>query len=146
MSNKKTMRCVACGKGTVRPLAKAGRRMRYKTMMVEVPGELAIPTCDACGEEWFDETTAEEVDDALGAAYRRLLHRKFTEALADLTPTISQRQLEALLGLSQGDLSHLRSGQYDPSPHLVADLALLARDPARRVHDLQEFWEEKKAG
>ena len=46
----KTIRCVQCGKGAVRPVARAGRREFYKTMDVSVPKEFAIPTCDSCGD------------------------------------------------------------------------------------------------
>ena len=35
----KRLRCAQCGKGTIRPVACAGRREWYKTMEVEVPAE-----------------------------------------------------------------------------------------------------------
>ena len=58
---------------------------------------------------------------------------------------ISQRQLERLLGLSQGYLSRLRSGAGNPSPELVSHLALLAKDPSTRLSELQRYWAEPEA-
>lgn len=55
----------------MRPLAKAGRQMRHKTMMLELPANVEVPTCDCCGAEWFDDTTAREVDKAFEGIYRR---------------------------------------------------------------------------
>ena len=52
-----------------------------------------------------------------------------SRALADLSPRISQRELERLLGLSQGYLSRIYHGHQEPSAQLVVLLALLAQDP-----------------
>ncbi len=61
-------RCVECGVGTVRPLAIAGRRMPYWHLIVEVPEDLLIPTCDHCKAEWIDGPTADALDRALSRA------------------------------------------------------------------------------
>jgi hypothetical protein len=135
-------RCHACGTGRVRPLARPGRRVRYKTIAaLEVPPEVAVPTCDACGTEWMTESTARQVDAALAAVYRRVLHDQARKALATLTRHVTQRRLEELLGLSQGYLSKIRSGDRTPSPEFVGHLALLARDPEPRLRELQDLWE-----
>jgi len=140
MKKRKGFRCVECGEGTVLPLAKAGRLTRHRTMRLEVPSDLEIPTCDRCGTEWYDDTTARTVDEALEGIYRRELRERVRAALDVLTGHVSQRQLERMLGLSHGYLSKLRSGACDPSPELVGNLALLAHDPARRLRELGEFW------
>jgi hypothetical protein len=126
----------------VHDVAKPGRRVRYKTMAaLEVPAEVAIPTCDNCATEWLDEATARAVDDALEARYRAILHVQAAEALAALGRHTTQKRLEGLLGLSHGYLSKIRSGERSPSPELVGHLVLLARDPRRRLHELEELWE-----
>jgi hypothetical protein len=50
--------------------------------------------------------------------------------------------LEILLGLSLGYLSRLLGGTANPSPHLVAALLLLAKDPEQRLAELRRGWAE----
>lgn len=70
-----TYRCLSCGEGVVRPFAKSGRRTPYKEIMLEVPADLEIPTCDRCDEEWYDDTTMDAVNTVLEDVYRRYLYR-----------------------------------------------------------------------
>lgn len=140
MKKRKEFRCAECGEGRVRPLAKAGRHTRHKTMTLELPAEVEIPTCDKCGAEWFDDTTAREVDEALEGIYRHELRERVRAAIDKLTEHVSQRKMERMLGLSHGYLSKLRNGTCDPSPELVGNLALLAHDPEKRIRELGEYW------
>lgn len=140
MKKRKEFRCVECGEGRVRPLAKAGRQTRHKTMTLELPADLEVPTCDRCGAEWYDDTTAREVDEALEGIYRHELRERVRAAIDTLTEHVSQRKMERMLGLSHGYLSKLRNGAVDPSPELVGNLALLARDPKKRIRELIEYW------
>jgi hypothetical protein len=112
---------------------------------LEIPAEVKIPTCDRCGAEWLDHATARAIDRSLERVYREELRDRFRRAIDAIVKHVSQRKLEALLGLSQGYLSKLRAGDRDPSPELVSDLALLARDPARRVRELEQFWSTSAA-
>jgi hypothetical protein len=135
-------RCRSCGTGHIRPLARPGRRIRYKAVAsLEVPAGLAIPTCDRCGVEWLTESTARAIDAALEGAYRRVLHHQACKAIDALATHVALRRLEELLGLSHGYLSKLRGGDRVPSAELVGHLALLARDPRRRLRELEELWE-----
>jgi hypothetical protein len=71
------------------------------------------------------------------------LRARARAALLSLCPQyLSMRELERLLGVSQGYLCRLSvpHGVAVPSPALVAMLALLARDPAR-IDELREMWE-----
>jgi transcriptional regulator with XRE-family HTH domain len=61
-------------------------------------------------------------------------------AIDILSHHISQRQLEELLGLSQGYLSRLRARVSNPSAELVANLAMLCQDPPTRLLELERFW------
>lgn len=63
-------------------------------------------------------------------------------AIDKLMEYTSQRQLEQLLGLSQGYLSRLRSGAGNPSPELVSHLALIAMDPSAHLTELRRYWAE----
>jgi hypothetical protein len=143
MSEFKPRRCRECGEGTIRPLAKKGRRMPFRNMTaLAVPSTLAIPTCDNCGNEFIDPKTAEAIDEALQGAYADELHKRLVAAV-DLilkTTEIPQRRLEQLLGLSVGYISRLRAGRGDASAQVVSALALLAQDPKRRLKELDQLW------
>jgi hypothetical protein len=141
----KRFRCIVCGKGTVRPQARPGRRVFYKTMKVELPADLQIPACDNCGEEWINGSDAKRVDAAAEAAYSTALRAMAGEQLARLADAdVEQKRVEQALGLSQGYLSHVKAGRKDPSAMLVSELVLLAKDPRHRLQELEEFWKQRR--
>lgn len=137
----KSFRCVGCGTGTVRPVARAGRRQRYKMVELVLPAKVKVPTCDKCGAEYLSDASAAAEDTALEPLYRGELCRRARQAIEQLRPHITEADLERLLGLSRGYLSRLRAGQRDPSAELVALLALLAKNPRRRVTELRRTWD-----
>lgn len=141
----KFFRCVECGLGKVRPLARPGRTMRYRTMMLEIPADLLIPTCDHCGEEWIDESTSRLLDRALEGEYRVRLALVARQSLEILSSHTTLKELEQLLGLSHGYLSKVGSGQRNPSPELASHLALLATDPAARLSEVRSLWKNAAA-
>jgi Peptidyl-tRNA hydrolase PTH2 len=65
MNEFKLRRCRECGEGTIRAIAKPGRMTPFRNVTISVPDTLAIPTCDHCGNEFIDASTAEALD-ALG--------------------------------------------------------------------------------
>ena len=142
MSEFKPRHCRECGEGTIRPLAKAGRRMPFRNMSaLAVPSKLAIPTCDHCVNEWIDPKTAAALDEPLQGAYAEELHKRLDTALEQiLTLGIPQRRIEQLLGLSVGYLSRLRRRRGDASAQVVSALVLLAGDPKRRMKELDQLW------
>jgi hypothetical protein len=107
---------------------------------LEIPAQIQIPTCDNCGAEWLDDATARTVDSALEEIYRSELTRIAQEAIERIAEIVPQRRVEELLGLSQGYLSKLRSGDRSPSPELVSHLALIARDPVARLQEIETLW------
>lgn len=141
MSEFKPRRCVECGEGTVRLLAKAGRRMPFRNMAaVTVPADFQIPTCDRCGAERIDGPTSEALDVVLEGAYSQELSNRLARSLERvLSYGVTQRRLEQLLGLSQGYLSRLKTERGDGSAQIVATLALLAED-RRRLDELNRLW------
>ena len=137
----KQRQCGECGNGKVRKVRRTGRFARYKTMQqIEIPEIFEIPTCDACGAEWLDQKTANALDDVLAAIYRKELSHRAQEAIEKIARRRPQRRIEELLGLSQGYLSKLKSGDRDPSAELVSQLALIAREPEKRLKELEEYW------
>ena len=110
-------------------------------MEVAVPSDFAIPTCEACGEEWLNESQSKVLDAALEQAYGDELSRLAAEQLAKLIDAgIEQKRIEHALGLSHGYLSHVKAGRNAPSPMLVAELVLLFNDADRRLKELEDFW------
>jgi hypothetical protein len=107
-----------------------------------IPDDFPIPTCSRCRTEVLDAETRAALAPILGEEYRRALRRRVRRAIDTLSQHISQRRLELLLGLSQGYLSRLRSGAGNPSPELVSHLALIAKDPAVRLLELERYWAE----
>jgi hypothetical protein len=107
---------------------------------LKVPTNIPIPTCRQCHAEYIDAETAQVLEEALRNAYRDELRLRARQAIDIITCHISQRQLEFLLGISQGYLSRLRAGSGNPSPELISHLALIAHDPEVRLEELRRFW------
>lgn len=134
------MRCPACDVGLVVPVAMDGRSWRYRNIPdLPLPPDLAIPTCNHCGEWLIDFELAGRLDRALEPEFVRQLQQKTSEALELISESgIRQRELEPLLGLSAGYLSKIKRGK-DSSPQLVATLMLLATEPGL-VEKLKRLW------
>ncbi len=133
--------CAECGERAVAPHAAAGRTSPWKQFpSLPVSAEVQIPTCSKCGAEWIDRKTAATLDAVLERAAADRLTKVAREALAVLGASMSQRDLEAELGLSAGYLSKVKHGKETPSAQLVALLALLAARPAR-LDQLTHVWE-----
>jgi hypothetical protein len=117
-----------------------GRRTPFRNFpALEIPALLAIPTCSTCGAEWIDRETARKLDEALAAQGAALLADVARQAIEALSATMSQRELEAKLGLSAAYLSKVRHGKEAPSAQLVALLSLLAARPAR-IEEVERVW------
>ena len=131
-----TMKCHNCNAGQVQPLAAAGRTARYKNIEVTVPADLAVLTCDHCGEEWITPEDAKRIDTALEQVYRAELLRRARAVLPD--PKDAPR-VERDLGLSPGYLSRIRKGVRVPSSDLVTLLALIRERPGL-LKNIEAFW------
>ncbi len=132
--------CGDCGTRAVEPLAVSGRRSPFRNFpALEIPAALAIPTCTNCGAEWIDRQTAEKLDAALAEQGSHVLAQVARQAIESLGATMSQRELEAAVGLSAAYLSKLRHGKESPSAPLVALLVLLAARPAR-LEEVKRVW------
>jgi transcriptional regulator with XRE-family HTH domain len=73
--------------------------------------------------------------------YRETLRRLVQRSIEELTQQVEQRLVERLLGLSEGYISKLKRGEREPSADLAAHLATLARNPKKRLRELEETWE-----
>ncbi len=133
-------KCRECGKGMIRLVREPGRTWPYKRLMLEIPAEFAIPTCDHCGEQYLDPERADSLDDVLAVQYREYLSSLFERAVTILSEYRSQRALERLLGLSQGYLSKIRARAKVPSESLVTQVVLIAKEPEERLREVETTW------
>lgn len=143
--NSVVRRCHECGVGQVRPLARAGRRTRYKTMELEIPKQVEIPTCDNCGAEWMDRQVVRAIDQALESAYREALRALWGEVMQKITTHTSMRRVEQALGLSEGYLSKVTNGRSEPSAELISHLGLIAKDVEPRLREISGLWRRAPA-
>lgn len=134
--------CKKCGARSVIQKDCSGRTVRYRNIAaLAIPAEVSIPVCTRCHASHADTSTQAEL---LSREYRAALRCRAQVTIKRLSQYVTQRKLEALLGMSQGYLSRLRSGAGTPSPELVSLLALLAQDPKTRIQELELYWNEER--
>ena len=142
-------RCLRCNSVSVRPRKGVGRTRPYRVLAtLPIPDDFEIPTCQHCGAEYSDASMERALDQVLAAVYLDSLQTLAKESIRKLTERdaetkrrfISQRQLELVLGLSQGYLSRLLSGHGKPSTPLVLLLGLLSLSPERNRREVRRFW------
>lgn len=138
--------CLRCCSQTVRSHAKPGRTARWLILPAVAVPALEISSCSRCGCEYPTPEQRANLDRELTASGRAILRKSAADAIRALSPAISQRRLELLLGLSQGYLSRLlgsrRTRTHTPSPTLVALLALLASEPTL-LRWIERYWVEQ---
>jgi len=134
-------KCIRCGAKSVKPRTGVGRTTRFRTMpTMPIPSDLLIPACGRCKSEYLDEAKSAALIPQLQEAFLIDLRIRARVAVDILSHHVSQRKLEQMIGLSQGYLSRLRAGASNPSPELIAHLAMLCQDPPTRLFELERFW------
>ena len=134
--------CLRCGGHTVRLVQRQARTVSYRVFAaLPLPADLPIPTCTRCRAECLDLDTTQRLHELLPRLYQAELRRLAGQELRVLSPCISQRQLELLLGLAQGYLSRLLAQAGNPSSPLVLLLGLIAKDPQSRLREVQAYWQ-----
>jgi transcriptional regulator with XRE-family HTH domain len=88
----------------------------------------------------MDDDVAESIDRAMEPLYRARLREMVTRAIEALGRVISQSELERKLGMAQGYLTKLKNGHRSPSPEIALQLAMLARQPAKRLKEIDDIW------
>jgi NMD protein affecting ribosome stability and mRNA decay len=145
MSGEKMRRCFQCGARAVRPVAKAGRMTKYRSMELEIPSTLEIPTCAECGSQWFDSKTDAALETALEALYQERLKDRLDGYLDKiLGEGITQATLERSLGVSTGYISKLRRHERNPGSELVVLLRLLSTDPEKMIRKAADVFAAEK--
>ncbi len=104
-----------------------------------IPEDLLIPACGRCQSEYLDEEMSAALGPQLQEVYLACLRTRVRIAIDILSMHVSQCRLERMMGMSQRYFSRLRAGSRNPSPELVSHLALLCRDPPKRLEELAKF-------
>jgi len=138
-------RCSCCRGHTVRLRQRPGRTISYRTFpALPLPASLPIHACSRCGAEYPERQDGRELDRVLEKLFQAELRRLAEREIRALTAHVSQRNLERLMGLSQGYLCRLAAKAGNPAPPLVLLLALLAKDPEMRLRELANYWREPR--
>ena len=126
----------------MRPVQRPARTVSYRVFAaLPLPADLPIPTCSRCHAECLDPETTGRLHEILPRLYEAELRRLAGKELRAISPFISQRQLELLLGLAQGYLSRLLAQAGNPSSPLVLLLGLIAKEPQARLAEVQAYWQ-----
>ena len=132
-------KCLKCGAKAVRPRQRARRTMRYRNLAaLPIPEDFPIPTCGRCAAEYLSPATCDHLAPLLLSSYQAALRAAGAILVTAATADISQRKLEAVLGVSQGYLSGIKSGKRQPSSAFVALLYLAAQPGA--IAGLERFF------
>lgn len=129
--------CTTCGKLAVKDRARRGRFTVFMHLTVEIPEDILVPECSRCKQVYL--SNSESLLNGIRRAYLAALKEMAQDALWSLREHISLRQLELLLGLSQGYLSRIKLDLGQPSAPLVALLGLLAESPLL-IAVLKDYW------
>lgn len=136
----KKRKCVECASGYYTRIARPGRTAPYRNIAaLEIPAELPLFECSECGSRLLDESDIRALDAVLEERYRALVYEHVINALDSISQHTSQRDIERLIGASQGYLSKLRAQDRSPSPELASLLLLLAAR-TDRVDELRAAW------
>ena len=127
------MKCPQCKRPSLKPHPDAEHAVSYRGLDLVIAAEGAV--CSSCGALALSRS-------ALEASCRAALAQRGSDLLHELMQTISLRQLEKSMGVSQGYLSRLKARKGCPSPTLVSLLWLLHKQPGLLVR-LKRYWRPK---
>ena len=131
-----TRACPVCGEGAISPVGETGRLVVHHGVRLEIPEDVEIPTCDHCGERFYDSDTAARVDARLDEVLERRRFAVFRDALARIERLTTRSKLETILDWSPGYISKmLRRGKVEQ--RTAALLELVAVDPGRLAQFLE---------
>lgn len=136
LSNLKLPRCAECG-GKVELRTGPGRMREYRRgVSLEIPEDVGIPTCVACGEESMVPEVSDELDRRLGEVYRAQQAQTIRLCVDTirLRHSVTQQQIEGACGVTASYLSHLMSGRRETSITLMRLIEIFALFPDAFEH------------
>jgi hypothetical protein len=116
-----TFQCPVCG-GEVRPSKAEGRTRMYRRGAPDmaIPADFAIPTCDQCGERYFDDELVKALEPYLRDEFLKWQAKHLRELVDILTQRngVSKAKVAGVCGITPSHLSHLIVGSSLSSPTL----------------------------
>lgn len=127
-----TEHCTKCKTGRVRPYRGHHKPFAYrKGCRLALPEEFEVPTCEACGAEYFDEALSAKAVDTLRQTFLELqaVHvRALVESIQGASGC-TLRQIEQACGVTLTYLSHVMKGRNEASDTLLGQLEAFAVYP-----------------
>jgi DNA-binding transcriptional regulator YiaG len=143
------VKCFSCDEGTIAQRNARGQIVGYRDeRAIPIEADLIVHLCDHCGEMLLDADAAARLSAVLEPSYRRLKVRRVMEAVDGIRAAldISQRDLERLIGVSDGYISKLRHGRRVPDATTLRLLHLINADPHAAVRRIAEIAEIGRIG
>lgn len=113
--------CSLCG-GQVSPRSEPGRLREYRRGVpkLPIPAEIAIPTCSACGELYFDQELSAKLEQLMLPAFLAWQRDHLGRLVSELQRRhgATKRQVAGICGVTPSYLSHLLAGTEKSSPTL----------------------------
>jgi transcriptional regulator with XRE-family HTH domain len=121
-------------------VAEPGRRREFRNgIMLDLPADVPIATCTGCGETYLTTEEAEHLEAALSMQLAAQC-RELVETIQKRTG-FSQKQIEAICGVTPTYLSHITAGRKQASATLLRLLECFALHPEEaRRHQRGETW------
>ncbi|XXT17495.1 hypothetical protein WME94_45430 [Sorangium sp. So ce429] len=131
--------CLECG-GNVRPLAKSGRtRVFARGVVLPIPEDFAVPTCDTCDEIYINKELGEKLDAVLQGECLRLQGEHYNTLIASITAhdeNIKHHDIARACGVTPAFLSNALAGRKQASPTLTRLLEAFAVCPSELFRNL----------
>lgn len=127
MTDEALFDCYECGE-TVRMTAGGPGEYEYRPgIRLVIPTDVALPTCEGCGEMYLDDDEVGRLSDAMRPVYADYCRGLVTTICAQAQ--VTRRQLAQCVDVDPSYISHVVSGTKRPSLTLVRFLQVLARHP-----------------
>lgn len=135
-----TSYCNECGARAVTVKTGPGRDYQYRRgFIMELPEELEVPTCDACGAMFINGALEDEVRALLKPEHdqSQASHVGFLIEVIRERTGLSNRKIEKACGLTPTYLSHVLAGRREASETLIGLLEAYAVCPSEAVRRLE---------
>jgi len=139
--------CTVCGEGAIESRAEPGRIVTHHGLRFEIPATVAIPTCNNCGERFYNDDVAKRVDMALDEELQARRLRVIRRAVTELERLTTRSRIERLLDISPGYLSKLMNGKKPATHRMAVLLDTLAQEPGKNLdRTIRVFEADETAG
>ncbi len=139
--------CAICEEGAIENRAEPGRIVTHHGLRLEIPATVEIPTCNHCGERFYNDDIAKRVDAALDEELQARRLRVIRIALKELERLTTRSRIESLLDISPGYLSKIMNGKKPVTHRMAVLLDTLAQEPGKNLErTIRAFEDDETTG